>query len=186
LKKGTGDLVKIRVEDTKKKTLNLNEVEPAVHYPALVELEKAGEAVFTAPVSVEVNAQWEYDHVRVNGSVQSAVRLTCSRCLAEYQSEIASDFTIFYTQAGKASEDEEVELTDEELISVSYQGEEIDLDFEISEQVMMGIPYKPLCSESCKGLCPDCGADLNARDCGCERGEINLKMSALKNIKIDK
>jgi len=50
----------------------------------------------------------------------------------------------------------------------------------------MEIPFKPLCSESCKGLCSECGADLNIGDCGCEHGEVNLKMSALKKIVIDK
>ena len=178
--------MKIEIDKVKKKQLDLAEVEPASHFPALVEMEKAGECTFTAPVSTQVSALWEYDHVRAAGKVESTVRLTCSRCLAEYDFPVSSEFTIFYTE-GKGEElDEEVELSDEELISASYVGDEIDMDPEIAEQVMLEIPYKPLCKESCKGLCPECGADLNAGECGCDRGGINLKMAALKKIKIEK
>lgn len=178
--------MKIRVEDAKKKELRLAESEPAAHYPSLAELERAGEAVFILPVTTELKAAWEFDHLRATGSVASRVRLCCARCLAEYELDIACDFTIFYTKGDRSSQDEEVELSENELISVPYAGDEIDVDPEISEQVLMEIPYKPLCSEECPGLCPRCGADLNQGECGCDRGAINLKMSALKDLKIDK
>jgi uncharacterized protein len=178
--------LKIRVEDTKKKRVELSEEEPAEHYPSLAEVEAAGEATFTAPVSVELSAAWEFDHVRVSGHVDTAVRLACSRCLKDYEIPLSSDFTIFYTESKGEELDEEVELSDQALISASYTGEEIDLDPEIAEQVMLEVPYKPLCTEECLGLCPQCGADLNAGECGCDRGGINLKMAALKKIKIEK
>jgi len=178
--------LKIVIDKVKRTQVDLSEEEPASHYPNLEAMEKAGECSFTEPVRAQVAAVWEYDHVRATGSVQSAVRLSCSRCLTEYQLPISSDFTIFYTESKGEELDEEVELSDVELISASYTGEEINMDSEIAEQVMLEVPYKPLCSESCRGLCPQCGADLNAGDCGCDRGEINLKMAALKKIKIEK
>lgn len=180
--------MKIRVEDTKKKLLTLAEEEPAGHYAPLKELEESGEVRFTAPVNVEATAFWEHDHVRVAGKVATAAQLSCSRCLAEYETPLKSTFTIIY-RAGRADEpaaDEEVELSDEDLVAATYQGDEIDLDFEIAEQVMMEVPYKPLCREGCKGLCTECGQDLNLAECGCNRGGINLKMSALQKIKIEK
>jgi uncharacterized protein len=178
--------LKILVDKVKRTQVDLNEEEPASHYPSLTEMEKAGECSFIAPVRAQVSAVWEYDHVRATGSVESAVRLSCSRCLTEYELPISSQFTIYYTESKGEELDEEVELSDVELISASYTGEEINLDPEIAEQVLLEVPYKPLCSESCRGLCPQCGADLNAGECGCDRGEINLKMAALKKIKIEK
>ncbi|MBJ6727620.1 YceD family protein [Geomesophilobacter sediminis] len=178
--------MKIRVEDAKKKTLQLAESEPASHYPALVELEDAGEARFIAPVNVAVQAYWEYDHLRAEGKVETRVALSCSRCLADFERDLSSEFTIFYTPGGTMSGDEEVELSEEELISVPFTGDEVDMANEIFEQVMMEIPYKPLCTDDCKGLCPNCGADLNQGECGCDRRGVNLKMSALKDLKIDK
>ncbi|UFS69250.1 DUF177 domain-containing protein [Geomonas sp. RF6] len=179
--------MKIRVEETKKKRLTLEEDEPAEHYAPLAEVEKSGEARFTAPVHVEVSAFWEHDHVRVAGKVATAAALTCSRCLTEFETPLESSFTIIYSQARDESPaDEEVELSEEDLVAATYQGDEIDLDFEIAEQVMMEVPYKPLCREACKGLCTECGQDLNVAECGCNRGGINLKMSALQKIKIEK
>jgi uncharacterized protein len=179
--------LKIRIDDVKKTRVDQDEVQPAGHYANLAQMEKAGECSFTEPVSASVSAIWEYDHVRATGTVTSAVQLSCSRCLAEYQQPISSNFTIFYTKStGGEQLDEEVELSDQDLVSVSYTGDEIDLDFEIAEQVMMEVPFKPLCSESCRGLCSQCGADLNAGECGCDRGGINLKMSALKKISLEK
>jgi len=179
--------LKIRIDEVKKKRVDLSEEVPATHYPSLTELEEVGECNFVAPVATELSAVWEYDHVRVTGKVTTAAKLTCSRCLAEYDLPVDSEFTIFYTEASRDGiDDEEVELSDEDLISVSYQGDEIDVDFEIAEQVMMELPFKPLCDEDCKGLCTECGADLNLGDCGCDRSSVNLKMSALKNLSIDK
>jgi uncharacterized protein len=51
---------------------------------------------------------------------------------------------------------------------------------------MMEIPLKPLCKEECLGLCNKCGADLNKGDCGCDRSDINFKMSVLKSFKVNK
>jgi len=178
--------LKIAIEKVKRMQVELSEVEPASHYPNLAEMEKSGECGFTEPVTAEISAGWEYGHVRAAGKVRTAAKLACSRCLVEYELPISSEFTIFYTEAKGEELDEEVELSDEELISASYTGDEIDLDSEIAEQVMLEIPYKPLCSESCRGLCPQCGADLNAGECGCDRGGINLKMAALKKLKIEK
>ncbi|MCM0081998.1 DUF177 domain-containing protein [Geomonas sp. Red32] len=178
--------MKIRVDDVKKKRIDLTEEEPAEHYPSLVDMEAEDGVTFTKPILAEMSAQWEYGHVRVAGKVESAVRLSCSRCLTEYELPLSSEFTIFYTESKGDEMDEEVELSDEELISASYRGDEIDLDPEIAEQVLLEVPYKPLCKESCLGLCPNCGQDLNHGECGCDRGGINLKMAALKKIKIEK
>lgn len=178
--------MKILVDKVKRTQLDLSEEEPASHYPSLAQMEKDGDCSFTAPVRAQLSAVWEYDHVRATGTVQSAVRLSCSRCLAEYELPLSSEFTIFYTESKGEELDEEVELSDVELISASYTGDEIDVDPEIAEQVMLEVPFKPLCSESCRGLCTQCGADLNAGECGCDRGGINLKMAALQKIKIEK
>jgi len=178
--------LKIRVDDVKKKPVDLSEEEPAQHYLSLTEVEESGECTFTEPVRTRLSAAWEYGHVRVTGTVGTSLRLTCSRCLTEYELPVSSNFTIFYTEAKGEESEEELELSNEDLISATYSGDEIDLEPEIVEQVMLEVPYKPLCSEECRGLCTECGADLNAGECGCDRGGINLKMAALKKIKIEK
>ena len=63
-------------------------------------------------------------------------------------------------------------------------GDEIDLTHDLEEQVAMSLPLKPLCAEQCKGLCAECGADLNMSSCACSEKAFNFKFSALKDFKV--
>jgi uncharacterized protein len=70
------------------------------------------------------------------------------------------------------------------MISTTYEGDEIDFTTEIAEQILLEIPFKPLCSDDCRGLCSDCGAELNVTACGCGQKNVNLKFTALNNLKL--
>jgi uncharacterized protein len=76
----------------------------------------------------------------------------------------------------------EVELTSEELDIYYYDGEEVDIDSYVFEEVMLNIPIKALCSESCKGLCPSCGKNLNSEDCRCEKVGASVLGEKLKTF----
>ena len=178
--------MKVRVYDIKDKVRDLSAVEEVANYPALTALQESGECIFLAPLRLQLNVAREYDHIRAEGEVETRVRLACSRCLTEYETEIVSPFTIFYIPSAGGTQDEEVELAEQDLISVPFNGDEIDFTDEIAEQVLMEIPLKPLCKEECRGLCPNCGTDLNLADCSCSRTTVNLKLSALQNFKEDK
>lgn len=179
--------MKIRVDDIVEQPKLLSIQESCEAFPLLVELQAKGEGEFLSPLAVELTVAREYGHIRVKGAVTVRMRYACSRCLVPFEAEIASAFTMFYTKGSRTDFDEdEVELAEEDLVSVTYEGDEIDFAPEIAEQVIMELPLKPLCNEGCKGICATCGADLNETDCGCERASFNLKFSALKNLKVEK
>lgn len=178
--------MKIRVTDIKDKEQELASEEPLGSYRTLVAVQEAGECQFLAPLTVRLNVLREYDHIRVRGEVRTMVQLTCSRCLNDYPVDILSTFTIFYTAAGDQPQDEEVELSEEDMVAITYAGDEIDFTNEIAEQVLMELPYKPLCRENCQGLCPVCGADLNTSPCNCGEQKVSFSFSALKDFKTNK
>ncbi|MBT1075863.1 YceD family protein [Geobacter grbiciae] len=179
--------MKIRVDDITEQPKILSFQEPSEAFPSLAELQATGESEFLSPLMVELAVSKEYGHIRVKGSVTVKIRFVCSRCLVPFDADISSAFTMFYSEGSLIDSDEdEIELAEEDLISVFYEGDEIDFAPEIAEQVIMELPLKPLCGEGCKGLCVTCGADLNEGDCGCERTTFNLKFSALKNFKVEK
>jgi len=155
-------------------------------YPTLAAAAESGECSFLGPLSVDLVVVREFDHIRVEGRVETRISLACSRCLADYEFEIASPFTIFYVSSSDVSKDEEIELAEQDLISVAFDGDELDFTNEIAEQVLMEIPFKPLCSEDCKGLCANCGVDLNVATCDCTPSQANIKFSMLKNFKAEK
>lgn len=176
--------MKIRVDGLSDTPLVLAERVKSAEFPELAALEESGECVFSAPLDIQVTVEKEFGHVRVHGRVETSVRLVCSRCLVEYPAPLVSTFTVFYTKASKMPVEEEVVLAEEDLVSASYDGEYIDLDGEIEEQVMLELPYKPLCREDCRGLCVKCGADLNSGECGCDRSGTGFTFSALKNFTV--
>ena len=180
--------MKISVDHIQEKALTIQIDEPFDAFPVLSGMQADGACFFIGPVRGQVSAVREYDHLRVAGNGAVAVTLTCSRCLAAYETQIGSNFTIFFRKGpmGLETDEEETELDDQDLISATYSGDEIDLTHEIEEQVAMEVPFKPLCSETCKGLCPKCGKDLNLGDCSCGRDDVNFKFSALKDFKVSR
>ena len=177
----------VRLEDIREKPAEISEELPGALFPVLSEMIQSGEVILTSPVRVEITAAHEFDHVRVSGRVEAGIRLACSRCLAEYDDRIGSTFVLFYRKAHgvEVVQDEEVELSETDLVSVMYRGDEIDLIPEVDEQMVMELPLKPLCNDQCRGLCSSCGTDLNLADCDCHRDASSLTFSALKNLKIN-
>lgn len=178
--------MKIRVADITEKAKSLEAIEDFNLYPSLAQAQAAGECQFLSPIKISLSAIREFDHIRVHGSIDTTVSLTCSRCLSEFTPELSSAFTIFYTKSATAEPEDEIELGEQDLVSATYSGDEIDFSAEIAEQVLLELPYKPLCTEECKGLCTSCGTDLNSRDCGCSSNAVTLKFSSLNGLKVKK
>ena len=178
--------MKITVDHIHEKPLKMHAEEALELFPLLVGMQSDGACVFTSPVRYDISVAREFDHLRVTGSVNTDVSLVCSRCLATYESPVASAFTIIFRKGtvAEAASEEEAELSEQDLISAVYSGDEIDLTHEIEEQIAMEVPFKPLCGENCKGLCPECGTDLNQASCSCSGNRINFKFSALKDFKV--
>ena len=179
--------MKIHVDQIKDKVIDLTATEEVTQFPILGELQESGASVFIDPLRIHLTVAREYDHIRAHGQVSTALRLGCSRCLTEFTHDVDASFTAIYMpKVAGVEQDEEVELSEEELISVIYEGDEIEFDQEIAEQVVAEIPIKPLCREDCRGLCPMCGADRNETVCECRTDQFTSKFGALKNFKPDK
>ncbi|MGA9111755.1 MAG: YceD family protein [Smithella sp.] len=121
--------------------------------------------------------------VFIKGSFSAQIDICCSRCLENTKLSIGADFAYTLIPA-KAETREDLELTPEELEISYYKGDFIDLGPIICEQIILQIPIKALCSEECKGLCPQCGANLNASSCNCHLNFVDNRMAVLKNFTI--
>jgi uncharacterized protein len=176
--------LKIRVADITEKEKLLSGEDEISSFPTLLQTQSVGECEFLSPVSYSLSVVKEYDHIRVQGKVGTDVKLVCSRCLTEFTGPLSSAFTIFYTKSDEAQPQEEVELGEEDLISVTYSGDELDFTGEIAEQILLGLPFKPLCSDECKGLCSTCGIDLNYTSCNCSEKNASMAFSPLKGFKV--
>ncbi|MFW5872616.1 MAG: YceD family protein, partial [bacterium] len=59
---------------------------------------------------------------------------------------------------------------------------EVDIRQILKSNIFLDLPIKPLCSEDCKGLCPQCGQNLNKGDCNCERDIIDPRLAKLEKF----
>lgn len=152
------------------------------------ELER-DEVVRVSDVDIDVEARkgdlaGEYV---AEGSVSFQADLVCSRCLDPLPFANTSSFTVRYVPrpASQPLEDEEHEITAEELDVEYYTERTIPLNDLAAEQIQLSIPMKSLCAESCRGLCPTCGANHNREECNCGENLVDDRWAALKGIRDD-
>jgi uncharacterized protein len=119
------------------------------------------------------------------GTVAFTADLNCSRCAEPYPFANTSAFHVrFRPRPEASSENEEIEITDEGELDVEfYSDRTIPLRDLALEQVQLSIPMKPLCDESCLGLCPTCGANRTREKCSCAETVADERWGALKDIR---
>ncbi|MGD8367004.1 MAG: DUF177 domain-containing protein [Desulfobacterales bacterium] len=158
-------------------------------FPVLEEIRSRGDAAFERPVRFEIRAVRAGESVDVRGRLETRIRLRCSRCLADFDADLADRFALTYSPRYLMPEQlrpgEEAEISADEIGLIPFDGAEIDLREGLQEQLVMAIPCKPLCREDCKGLCPHCGADLNRNPCRCGTGAVDPRLAPLAGIKLD-
>jgi uncharacterized protein len=134
-----------------------------------------------SPVKGTIQVTKSDREVIVTGKVTSVLDLQCSRCLKGFRRPLDIPVNVVYHPIEEIAE-ERHELKDDEMDMGFYRGEEIDLQELVREQVLLNLQMKPLCDENCKGICPNCGADLNAAACRCKTQQIDPRLEVLKKL----
>lgn len=115
------------------------------------------------------------DHsLSVRYAGNAVVTIPCGRCLTPVDTAVSFEGERKFSLEAK---------TDEEGYPVSCIDDEgLDVEELLSEEIAMNLPIRVLCKETCKGLCPVCGGNLNLRDCGCKAETAPTRFAeALKN-----
>lgn len=134
----------------------------------------------SAPLVVDLAARSVGDGILVRGRIATTVRRECRRCLAEVERKVDDTVDMLF----EPLEDEE-DAADGEVYPIPPRGTELDLAGPVREQLLLRVPEYVLCREECRGLCPTCGADLNAGACECVPEQASSPWNALKNVKFD-
>ncbi|NLY75456.1 MAG: DUF177 domain-containing protein [Firmicutes bacterium] len=126
------------------------------------------------PVAINGAVTNTGDGFLVQGEIIYTYRTNCDRCLepvtGSVNTEITEQFVVF------------TPFSDADDSVHGLQGDEIDLTDCIREQVFLSLPMKFTCNEACRGLCPQCGQNLNMKDCNCRKEEFNPQFSKLKSL----
>ncbi len=146
--------------------------------------QKTDDTQFTllAPVRYELAVTKFDDTVSIEGPVTFEASLSCSRCLEDFDLSMSLQMAIKLTPKSTLPEAAEMELHNDDLDVYYYEGDEIDLDPFVYEEVMLNIPVRPLCSEECRGICPTCGRNRNIEPCDCPEAPSSLLGEKLKSF----
>jgi uncharacterized protein len=135
-----------------------------------------------SPIKASLRIEKHESEIIVQGDLTAEVRLLCSRCLTEFCRILSVPVHVVYHPVEELKRDEYHEIKAEELDLDFYSGEELELTDLLKEQIELNMPMKPLCSESCKGICPTCGKDLNIDICVCDIKKPDPRFEAFKKL----
>jgi len=135
------------------------------------------------PVNVLLFLNRNPDHIRITGKITGRLEVQCHRCLRPFALPLDEPVDIFLVSNDRMPRDEEKVLEPEELLYEFFDGEVIEVDRLVAEQIFLALPVKVLCSEACKGICPGCGANLNEEACRCSNADRQSPFSKLKLIR---
>jgi uncharacterized protein len=177
-------MLTLKLEDIPDEGLELKWKEEPLVLSGYLETLSQIDFEFESPLESEAKVKKLGQAVLINGGVKTVLHLHCVRCLKEFSYPLSSQFELTLHPTGKEVLAEEFDLSAEDLESNFFKGGEIHLSEVACEQVFLEIPVQPLCREGCKGLCPNCGKDLNLSACDCIREEFKTGFSALEKLKL--
>ena len=96
-----------------------------------------------------------------SGHLEGEAAAECRRCLTDVTMSVAEDVQLLFVEADTEGAD------DPDVYVVDPQAPDLDLRPALREQWLLAVPAFAECRDDCKGLCPTCGADLNAGACEC-------------------
>lgn len=133
---------------------------------------------FPEPLILKGNVTNIGDLLLLRSAAEGTAILECGSCMESYDYPFEFDFEARLNQSG--------EVEDSDLFL--FKGNRIDLKDIVLEYLILELPIRRKCNEECKGLCPSCGANLNAGECPCvpvheeDTGEgMNEKFKTLKD-----
>jgi DUF177 domain-containing protein len=134
------------------------------------------------PAAVKGRVRLAGNEVFVNGHVDTRAQVDCDRCLQPVVLPVSADFALEYITGPQYEASAAAELTEAELSVSVFDGEAIDVDEIVKEQILLAVPTRTLCREECKGICPECGIDRNTGECKCVANDIDPRWAALKDL----
>ncbi|WP_273524620.1 YceD family protein [Mailhella massiliensis] len=140
------------------------------------------------PVVAEVFVLPQQDGCLIRGTIRGVVAMPCNRCMEETLVVLNQSFDEFEeypsTAETEPEENDPVGLLDECVVTTEGGAPFLDLASLLWEEFSLALPVKPLCRPDCRGLCPECGKNLNEGACGCSRDSGDPRLAALRQLKV--
>lgn len=128
--------------------------------PEAVPLEGPDQAHLVAPLRVRVEGVVADKEALLTVKAESQVSMICGRCVERARFPLSATFTL----------------------TVPFEQEWAEVDEDVRQYVWLALPDRPLCRPQCRGLCAQCGRNLNRGPCGCRRESGTSPFEVLKHL----
>ena len=133
---------------------------------------------FKSPVEVKLWLEDVGELINADFNISTVSETDCCRCLESMTINLDLEGRILLMPAFKTDFSDS-----DDVVLFNPDRPEADISQNLLDELMLALPFRPLCSEDCKGICPDCGANLNETTCGCKVEKIDPRWSALSGLK---
>jgi uncharacterized protein len=141
--------------------------------------EWAGEEIlFQQPVTAELGFTNTGTLILAEGYIKAIIMVACSRCLEPFNLDLQAPFRIGYV--GDPIKD--LDLAEEDMEIRAFKGKVIDVAPDVEETILLSLPMKFLCRNDCRGMCPQCGQNLNEAACHCKEDYIDPRLATLRDF----
>jgi uncharacterized protein len=120
--------------------------------------------------------------IRIRGRLKVRMEAKCDRCLETATFPLDVGFDLFYLPVKAGPAHEEVALDAGQIEIDFYEGEGLELEGVLREQILLALPMQRVCREDCRGICPVCGESRNEAACDCQTKAPDDRWAALRNL----
>lgn len=124
------------------------------------------------PVKVKGKLSFNEGLLELDVDVETVLELSCSRCLEIFSYPIHISVNERFTN----------NLSDEDDDLIFIDSDTIDITEIIVNNIISALPIKRLCNDNCKGLCQQCGTNLNKKQCSCDNNDIDIRLAKLNDL----
>jgi uncharacterized protein len=171
----------IRIEEITEEGITLKFSKDRNWLAELFSRERDVDFSFASPIIISLSFKRTGLKILIHEKIETSLQMKCTRCAEDFVYPLNE--TVMYALTPSdimTKQHSETELTSKDLELSFYNGEEIDIDQIVKEQIFLSVPSYPRCSKTCKGLCAGCGVNLNVDSCQCSRRIGNSPFSVME------
>ena len=134
---------------------------------------------FSGESEIDITLDKTPTQILLSSHIRTRARFECDRCVAPFEATLSPSYTMLYVHGG--SESAHLERDEFQILGASHTV--IDLKDDVRQTILLSVPLKLLCSDSCKGLCPTCGKNLNEGSCMCKEERVDAHWEQLRQLR---